>query len=140
MKSWSDKYLLGIKEIDEQHRGFFELWDKELKNADMNDAMCLSCVIKKLEDYIKEHFSIEEEMMKNSGHKDTEKHIAMHRYFIQRVNEMKLELNYMNPLLFEKITFFMKKWFLNHIIQTDKQYKSDFADYNKDEDEIRLKD
>lgn len=138
MKNWSEMYQIGIKRIDEQHRGFFELWDKELKNADMDDSVCLSCILKKLEKYITDHFTFEENMMKESGYKDAQKHMAMHKYFIQRVNEMKLEFKYMNPLLFEKVTDFMKKWLLHHIMQVDKKCKETFVNYYNEQGEYSI--
>jgi len=42
---------------------------------------------------------------------------------------MKLELNYKNALLFEKIALFMKKWFLSHIMQFDKKYQETVLSY-----------
>ena len=123
MENWSDKYLLNIENIDEQHRGFFELWDKECRQADLKDWEKLSAIIEKLENYIKEHFLYEEEMLKNSDYHDIEDHIAQHNFYIQKVDEMKLEFNYTNPLLFEKIAGFMKKWFLGHINQSDRNYQ-----------------
>ena len=122
MENWSNKYLLNIDDIDEQHRGFFELWDKECKQDDIKDWEKLTSIIEKLEDYIKKHFLMEEEMLKNSNYPEIENHIAQHKFFIQKVDEMKLELNYMNSLLFEKISLFMKKWFLGHINQSDRAY------------------
>jgi len=123
MENWSDKYLLNIENIDEQHRGFFELWDKECRQTDLKDWKKLSAIIEKLENYIKEHFLYEEEMLRKSDFNDIENHIAQHNFFIQKVNEMKLEFNYTNPLLFEKMAVFMKKWFLGHINQSDKNYQ-----------------
>ena len=56
MENWTDSYLLGIREIDEQHRGFFELWENECRSADLNNYDQLKNIIDKLE----ESFSAEE--------------------------------------------------------------------------------
>lgn len=121
-KSWNDKYLINIKDIDEQHRGFFELWDQKQKMADLENPDQLAQIIEKLEDYIKFHFSYEEKLLEDEGYENIENHKSQHRYFIQKVDEMKQELVYLNPLLFEKTAAFMKKWFLGHIMQSDKNY------------------
>jgi len=135
MNNWTDKYLLNIDAIDKQHKVFFELWDKECREADLNNNEQLSEIIHKLEDYITNHFSTEEKILINSGFKEVNNHINQHKYFIQKVNEMKMEQKYMNALLFEKISAFIKKWFLNHIMQTDKTYQKTVQSYlNKNEE------
>jgi len=129
MENWTDSYLLGISEIDKQHRGFFELWENECRNADLNNYDQLKSIIDKLESYILEHFKTEEELLRKSGYADIESHIAQHGFFIQKVSEMKLELNYKNTLLFEKLTMFIKKWFISHIMQTDRKYRDEVIIY-----------
>src|SRR6056297_1714480 len=119
---WSDKYLIDIDEIDEQHRGFFELWDKEYRRLDIKRPEQLAQIIGKLENYTKNHFLYEEKLLEKCGYENIENHKAQHRFFIQKVDEMKQELAYINPLLFEKTAAFMKKWFLSHIMQSDKDF------------------
>lgn len=131
MENWSTKFILNIPEIDSQHNGFFELWDKELKLIDASNEDQLVFIIEKMENYIKDHFTAEENLLIKSGYIDLENHIIQHQIFIQKINEMKLELNYKNALLFEKIALFMKKWFLSHIMQFDKKYQETVLSYLK---------
>ena len=127
MENWSDKYLLGITDIDEQHRGFFELFNhKPLSEMD-RDEMAL--MLTQLNNYIKNHFKQEQELMKKSKYPDFENHLAEHKFFVQKITEMNQEFNYMNPLLYEKITIFMKKWFLSHIMASDKKYQEHVINY-----------
>ncbi len=128
---WTNKYLLKIDKIDQQHKVFFELWDKEIKQVDMQDHMQMVSVIEKLENYLKDHIRYEEEILRKANYKDIERHIAQHKFFIQKVDNLKQELNYNNPLLFEKTANFMKKWFLIHIIQSDKKYQKTATEYLK---------
>lgn len=120
---WNDKYLLNIEEIDDQHKMFFDLWDKGIKQANTNDHQQMTEVIAKLKDYVEIHFKYEEEMLRKVGYSHLDSHIAEHQFFIQKVNILQQELSYNNPLLFEKTAVFMKKWFLGHIIQSDRKYK-----------------
>ena len=129
--NWTDKYLLNIDRIDQQHKDFFELWNKEIKQVDIQDHAQMAYVIEKLEDYLKDHIKYEEELMRKSDYKDIEKHIAQHKFFIQKIDNLKQELSYNNPLLFEKTAIFMKKWFLSHIIQSDKKYQETAKEYLK---------
>ncbi|PLX24404.1 MAG: hypothetical protein C0599_02230 [Salinivirgaceae bacterium] len=119
---WDDKYLLDIEEIDEQHRGFFELWDIVKQRKDLQEKEKLSHIIEQLEEYVQYHFKYEEQLLQKVKYNGFEEHMAEHRFFIQKVDEMKQELKYMNTLLCEKIESFMKKWFLSHIMQSDREY------------------
>jgi len=130
--NWEDRYLLNINSIDEQHRAFFELCNKEINQVNSQDKDQLTLLLEKLTDYLKSHFKHEEELLKKSGYKDLENHIKQHKFFIQKVDSLKQELDYNNPVLNEKITSFMKKWFLNHIIQSDKEYQKTVTKYLKD--------
>jgi hemerythrin-like metal-binding protein len=127
--SWSDFYSLGIKEIDEQHKGFLDMLDNAAKNLASADLNQHKEIIQKLQDYFINHFTFEEDLMKYSGYEKLEEHIGQHKMFISRVNQLKTELDYENPVLSQKIMDFMRKWFVSHIIQTDKQYKEIVVNY-----------
>lgn len=129
---WEDSYLLNINSIDEQHRAFFELCNKEINQVNSQDKDQLTLLLEKLTDYLKSHFKHEEELLKKSDYKDLENHISQHKFFIQKVDSLKKELDYNNPLISEKITSFMKKWFLSHIIKSDRQYKETVTNYLRD--------
>jgi len=126
--NWSNKYILNIDEIDKQHKGFFELFDKEIENVDEKK---LKYVIEKLESYIKYHFSYEEELLLKSGYKDIDNHKLEHKFFIQKVEEMKQDVIYKNNILSQKLLDFMKKWFLGHILYSDHKYKDVVVEYLK---------
>lgn len=121
--NWTYKYLLNIEEIDKQHRTFFELWDKECPLTDNKNLEILLKIVEKLEDYIKIHFLYEENLLEKLKYDELENHKAEHNFFVQKVDEMKQEIKYSNPLTFKKIADFMKKWFLSHIIVSDKKYQ-----------------
>ncbi len=128
MNDWENKYLLNIEIIDEQHRGFFKIIENEIKDGDNNNKD-LSKFILFLENYLNEHFNTEERLLELSGYDDIENHKAQHIYFIDRINKMKLELDYNNPMLYKKLIDFMKKWFLSHILNTDKKYGDTVVNY-----------
>ncbi|MGE0090620.1 MAG: bacteriohemerythrin [Bacteroidales bacterium] len=129
MKNWNDKYLLNISIIDNQHRGFFTLLDEELSRIENPTQKQMIELLDKLENYLWNHFSEEERLLEKSGYKDLALHKQQHLYFIQKVNEMKLELSYKNQLLYNNLIDFMKKWFLAHILHLDKKYQEIVLDY-----------
>lgn len=125
MSDISNKFsypLLGIDLIDRQHATFFNMLDSIAQNGSKeNDT------IKKLEDYLIFHFRIEEDLFKNTDYPDVDVHISQHLYFTQQVEKFRIESNFNGKFLDEKVLEFMKKWFLNHILHTDMQYK-DYVD------------
>lgn len=131
MIEWDNKYLLDIAEIDEQHKVFFNIIKKELKQNNNLNFDELAEIINYLENYLKEHFNTEEKLLEESGYVNIESHKAQHSFFVDKINEMKLELNYNNPMLYIKLIDFMKKWFLSHIINEDKKYKETVISYLK---------
>lgn len=132
---WTDKYLLNIDGIDHQHMKFFELCNEKENPDDAETHQQLVAFIDELEDYLKYHFSYEESLLLKAGYIDYEKHVKQHAFFIQKVEELKQELNYKNTLLFGKIILFMKKWFLSHIMESDGKFKSVTLDYLKNNPE-----
>lgn len=129
MKNWEDKYLLNISWIDKQHRGFFELLDDEIvrqKNPNKEEMLAL---INKLEAYLKNHFFVEEELLNKANYPEIIKHKEQHSFFIQKIAQMKLELKYDNQFLYVKLVDFMKRWFLSHILLSDKKYDNAVKNY-----------
>lgn len=129
--NWEDSYQLHIPKIDEQHKHFFEIWESVCNNTGNHSNDELNEIIVKLEDYLKMHFAYEEELMEKADTEEYGKHLRQHIFFIDKIDELKLENSYMNPFLFEKITLFMKKWFLTHILQADTEYQESVLKYLK---------
>jgi hemerythrin len=114
---------------------FFELCNEKENPDDAETHQQLIAFIDELEDYLKYHFSYEESLLLKVGYIDYEKHVKQHAFFIQKVEELKQELNYKNTLLFGKIILFMKKWFLSHIMESDGKFKSVTLGYLKNNPE-----
>ena len=127
--SWSDSYVTGIPEIDRQHKGFFDLLDEAGNNLEAGDYSKLNQVIKRLEEYSEFHFDYEERLISEAGFKDAESHIEKHRFFIKKVEELKLEHSFLNPGLTGRLIGFMKKWFISHILFHDRDFTDVVRDY-----------
>lgn len=131
-KSWSNIYLLDIPIIDSQHKMFFELYDTVFdlsKNKDKAGKDKISEVLVELNNYLKLHFKTEEQLMYNSNAEDIEDHISEHKFFINKVDEFVIGMQYGNIHLLETMLEFIKKWFLSHILNTDTRYKESVKTY-----------
>lgn len=121
--SWNDSYLLGITEIDLQHKKLLSLADDmyEIVNGDEDSIKVnLSKVLKSLTDYTVYHFSNEEEFMKKYGYPSADMHKSMHDNFIAEVTKQIKSLNTATKTEAERLYKFLASWVLNHIAKSDK--------------------
>lgn len=88
--NWNNNFALNIPVIDQQHKKFFELFDKTMEAKDIDSPEQMEAIIRELEEYLKYHFQTEEKLMEESGFNNIENHKNQHRLFIKRINEMKL--------------------------------------------------
>lgn len=121
--SWNDSYLLGITEIDLQHKKLLSLADDmyEIVNGDEDSLKVnLSKVLKSLTDYTVYHFTSEEEFMKKYGYPSADMHKSMHDNFIAEVTKQIKSLNTATKTEAERLYSFLATWVLNHIAKSDK--------------------
>lgn len=121
--SWNDSYLLGIPEIDLQHKKLLSLADDmyEIVNGDEDSLKVnLSKVLKSLTDYTVYHFTSEEEFMKKYGYPSADMHKSMHDNFIAEVTKQIKSLNTATKTEAERLYKFLASWVLNHIAKSDK--------------------
>ena len=130
---WNKSYYLDIDLIDKQHAIFFRIFDeiKELnKTPDSYDK--LKDLILELEKYTNIHFRTEEALLLNSKHQGLNAHITQHQTFKKKIEEFKIAETYHNSLLTEQMIVFMRKWFLIHIAEVDREYVEDVKSFLKE--------
>lgn len=120
---WSDDYLLGIDEIDLQHKKLVsyanELYDVAFAGGEKYKEK-MQVVLKNLTDYTLYHFAAEEEFMKKHGYLGVAAHKMAHDSFINEVsNQVKL-LSVDNSESGMKFYSFVANWVLTHIAKADK--------------------
>jgi hemerythrin len=127
------KYLTHIDIIDKQHKTFFEIYNDSIMllagiGSNVPDEEKLTILIR-LRDYIKTHFQTEEELMALAEYPDFDRHIKEHIHYIDKIDEFTAAYKYRNPVLFDNMLIFLKKWFLSHIRRTDAKYISSLRKY-----------
>ncbi len=86
--NWTDKFVLGVKSIDDQH---FELVNRINKlivanNTDENIEI-IQDLLSFLKNYVVEHFSTEEELQREYSYPEYKEHRVEHFDFVKRVAE-----------------------------------------------------
>jgi hemerythrin len=123
--SWSPSFSVGIKLIDDQHKGLLKLTNDLFNHCvgdEASEREYFKSVITKAIDYIKVHFSTEEKIMiatKFSGYRE---HKRQHDAFVLTVVEQVNAFNEGKAFTLLAFTKFLKDWVLTHIAVSDKLY------------------
>lgn len=123
---WSDKYVLGVPEIDAQHRGFLEMANAFLAvtASGQVDKETLDATLANLTAYGQQHFPLEEAFIERVGlpQQEREQHVNSHNDFIFRVGELAHSLRRADRKIERKMVSFMCDWFVKHFMQFDAKY------------------
>ncbi len=126
---WTNNYSVGIKEIDNQHKGLVNLLN-ELFNAmrvgQANDV--LGEIINQLIRYAQVHFATEEKYFDEFNFELANEHIEEHRQFAEKVVDFKKEFDGGNIVLSMEVFNFLKNWLTDHMLGMDQQYKQCFLE------------
>lgn len=120
---WTEKYELGIKEIDNQHKGLVILINELFELMSQGKAKNhLEDIFNHLTDYTKKHFFAEEKLMIKYAYTGYDEHKAEHKIFIEKLGELKTDFANGKTTISLEILNFLKDWLLNHIRITDQKY------------------
>lgn len=118
---WSEKYSVGNKELDEQHKVLFSMTNEFFQQEGKDSANIL---FDSLSSYIDLHFESEENLLKQINYPDTDKHIEKHEELRQKFTGLSNKLNDYDVDMHHKIAIFLYNWLANHILKSDMAYKS----------------
>ena len=123
--SWSAAFSVGIEIIDDQHKELFTLVN-DMFNHVVGDAQAEKAyfkqVIQKAVDYVKVHFSTEEEIMLHAHFPGYGEHKKAHDTFVLTIVEKVKDFEAGKEFTLLEFTQFLKEWILTHIAIMDKQY------------------
>ena len=125
---WREEYSIGVTELDAQHKTLFALLQK-LNAADSGFASeiarssRLMTQLEELNEYAVYHLLSEEKIMREHlpPDEDSARHIAAHRSYWQIMSEFKLRHQQGDPNVGHELLDYLNRWWLNHILQTDKK-------------------
>ena len=121
---FTDDCLIGVEEIDEEHRELFRLVGEVQDLLDdkwSNDRYSEICdVIERLKEYAAQHFRHEEEYMEKIGHPELDMQREQHAQFCKKVNEVDLKSAEDNQQRFiSDLLSFLVNWLYKHILGSD---------------------
>jgi hemerythrin len=127
MFQWDDKYSVGIRTIDSQHKELFRHLNELLEAMKQGEASdVITPIILEVEKYAVLHFQKEEFFFQRFSFQGAAEHIQEHQNFRKRVVELKEDLKSGKIKITFELLNFLKDWIDHHILVVDKQYSECF--------------
>ncbi len=126
MLVWQEKYSVGNKEIDNQHKKLFGIINVLQRYVKENRGEeIIVDVIAKLISYALYHFNTEERYFDIYNYEYTEEHKKEHQIFIDKVESFKEEyvITGEKSKLSQKVLDFLNDWIVSHLLDEDAKYK-----------------
>lgn len=132
---WNEGLSVGVEAIDNDHKTLLDLINKISFAIEKNEeTSVIEEVFGQLEAYVVEHFSREEQLMRDCHYPGLREHIKQHRKLTSKVPELKAKLLAADSReAAEEINLFLFDWLMNHILGDDmlfaqQAYDEGFAD------------
>ncbi|MDA3954341.1 MAG: bacteriohemerythrin [Bacteroidales bacterium] len=120
---WSEKYSVGIKKIDNQHKGIVVLINELFNLMSQGKAKdSMNEIFNQLTDYTKKHFYTEEAMLIKFAYYDYTQHKEEHKKFISKLTDLHKDFDKGKVTISIEILNFLKDWLINHILISDNKY------------------
>jgi hemerythrin len=125
MIEWKDDYSVGNLILDEQHKELIrmtaELYEACRQGGDTEKASFMK-TIRGAAQYVREHFSTEEKIMKEVNYPDYRAHKKEHEDFINEVLRQAKNYEHNKPFVPSAFVKFLLEWILTHVVGSDKKY------------------
>ena len=122
---WSQTFSVGIKLIDDQHKGLLNLVNDLFNHVGGDEASeraYFQKVIQTAVNYVKVHFATEEKIMIATKFPGYLEHKKAHDTFVLTVVDNIRDFEAGKKFTLSGFTKFLKEWVLTHIAIMDKQY------------------
>ena len=122
--TFTDDCIIGIDQIDEEHRGLFrligELHDMLAQDFDRDRYNEICDMVERLKRYAVEHFRHEEMYMEAVGHPELELQRQQHIEFSEKIDEIDIRSGESDQIgLVNELLAYLVKWLYKHIIGSD---------------------
>lgn len=121
---WTEDLATNVFAIDTQHKELFNIINDLLDAAKRGEAKNkIMKVVDFLEDYVREHFSMEETLMTEKAYPHIAAHKKQHEEFKKSVSDFKSKVMEEGVTLSItiSITHVLVEWLTKHIRQVDKE-------------------
>lgn len=120
---WNDNLSVHDVLIDQDHKTLINMVNELHDAAELEqDYLSLSKILTRLATYTLEHFQREEDLMQASAYPVFKAHREQHRKLLERVTDLKHELENARTLVALETAELLRFWLTSHILLSDKQF------------------
>ncbi|HJP19420.1 MAG TPA: bacteriohemerythrin [Nitrospinota bacterium] len=121
--NWSEKFMLGIPEIDEQHKQIVDLINNlnNLKNKTV-ETEYLGKIIEALISYTRTHLAYEERLLRQHNYPEFAPHKSEHDKLVKEATDLQTKFFTGVTDLSTDIAILLNDWLAEHILVVDKKY------------------
>jgi len=127
--TWDASYSVKVDKCDEDHKKMISLINA-LHDAMLagKGAQVIQQIVGELDDYASFHFAREESLLEKTHYPALGPHRAQHREFVKKMEQFQRDLEGATIGESVLVADFLKDWWTNHIMQTDRQYSAHLND------------
>lgn len=122
MVEWEDKYSVGVKKIDEEHKKLIGIINKAAATNKFKKIRGVLAVLDEMINYAGYHFLTEETHMINFSFPEYLFHRNEHIGFTEKVIDFQNRVVSGDSQVANEALEFLKQWLVNHIQETDSRY------------------
>ncbi|MBI5006478.1 MAG: hemerythrin family protein [Nitrosomonadales bacterium] len=118
---WKDEYSVGVAEIDDQHRGFIDLFsviDSAIGNRERWSEVFFK--LEQLREHARFHFAVEESLMRIHGYPKLQEHIDLHKHFLAKLDQ--LQMTTLSRQVTMDTVQYLRDWYTEHMQGADRDY------------------
>jgi hemerythrin-like metal-binding protein len=120
---WKDEYELGLPDIDLQHTMIVNMLNELHAAIEAGEAgASIERTLDKMLLYVEEHFSTEENAMRDNGYPDIDTHIVEHDVFRGKVLALHERHHQGSGPGSDELVVVLLGWLKNHIAEVDQEF------------------
>jgi len=119
------KFLLGVEDIDRQHRKLFEILGRvhdALLANDFSAGPTIRSAVAELLDDTHEHFASEEAMMEAADYPALTAHRELHLKLLAELRAIEIRAEFEAQFAPTELAAFLRAWLADHILAEDKAF------------------
>ncbi|HSM23978.1 MAG TPA: bacteriohemerythrin, partial [Anaerolineaceae bacterium] len=127
---WSEKYSVGVRELDQQHKTLFMLLNRLISATGTISihSETISEILGEMTRYAQTHFTTEERLLEAYGYPGLEEHKVQHNDFRNKTTEFIEKATIGDKQIPEVLLEFLTNWLTHHILEEDMAYRSFFRE------------
>ncbi len=124
---WSEKYSVGNKQIDDQHKNWIKIYNTAHEKMISSDETLFRSAgadaLQEMKAYAEYHFAFEENLMETMAFDELDSHKRFHQDFMGKIEKIIWDISAGTHVLNSEIIKTIENWLMHHILKEDQKIK-----------------